>query len=117
MIPARASGCDNDSQQLKSYKSNYPTHDLELAVVIFALKSWRHYLHSQYCKIYMDHKNLKYIFTQKKLNLRQRRWLELLKDYDIIILYHPRKVNAVVDALNQRFVENLAMMFTNQASR
>jgi len=70
------------SRQLKDYEKNYPTHDLELAGVIFALKIWRHYLYGSPCKIFTDHKSLKYIFTQKELTLHQRRWLELLKDYD-----------------------------------
>jgi hypothetical protein len=70
------------SRQLKPYKQNYPTHDLELTVVVFALKIWRHYLYGEKCEIYMDHKSLKYFFTQKELNMRQKRWLELIKDYD-----------------------------------
>jgi len=70
------------SRQVKEYENNYPTHDLELAGVIFALKIWRHYLYGSLCKIFTNHKSLKYIFTQKELNLHQRRWLELLKDYD-----------------------------------
>jgi hypothetical protein len=76
----------------------YPTHDLELAVVVHALKIWRHYLMGRRCELYMDHKSLKYIFTQSDWNLRQRRWLELIKDYDLEINYHPRKVNVVADA-------------------
>jgi hypothetical protein len=64
------------SRQLKKHKRNYPTHDLELAVVVFALKSWRHYLYGETCDIYTDHKSLKYIFTQRELNMRQRRWPE-----------------------------------------
>jgi len=71
------------SRQLKPYEKNYPTHDLELTAIVFALKIWRHYLYGVPCKIYTDHQSLKYIFTQKELNLRQRRWLELLKDYDL----------------------------------
>ncbi|XP_037446316.1 uncharacterized protein LOC119316015 [Triticum dicoccoides] len=81
------------SRQLKPYEQNYPTHDMELAAVIFALKIWRHYLYGEHCEIFTDHKNLKYIFTQKELNMRQRRWLELLKDYDVNINYHPGKAN------------------------
>jgi len=73
------------SRQLKSYKKNYPTHDLKLTAVVFALKIWRHYLYGAPCKIYTDHQSLKYIFTQKELNLRQRRWLELRDDYDLAI--------------------------------
>ncbi|GJT22284.1 putative nucleotidyltransferase, ribonuclease H [Tanacetum coccineum] len=69
------------SRQLKPYEVNYPTHDLELAAVVFALKIWRHYLYGEACDIFTDHKSLKYIFTQRELNMRQRRWLELLKDY------------------------------------
>ncbi|GKV43021.1 hypothetical protein SLEP1_g50363 [Rubroshorea leprosula] len=90
------------SQQLKPYEENFPTHDLELAVVIFALKIWRHYLYSETWEIFTDHKSLKYIFTQKELNMRQRRWLELLKDYDLIISYHPSKANKVADGLSRK---------------
>ncbi|GJY45598.1 retrotransposon protein, putative, ty3-gypsy subclass [Tanacetum coccineum] len=88
------------SRQLKPYEVNYPTHDLELAVVVFALKVWRHYLYGEACDIFTDHKSLKYIFTQRELNMRQRRWLELLKDYDTNIQYHPGKANVVADALS-----------------
>jgi len=72
------------SRKLKPYEKNYPTHDLELAVVIFALKIWRDYLLGKQVLIYTDHKSLKYIFTQKELNLREKRWLELMADYDMI---------------------------------
>ncbi|WVZ52937.1 hypothetical protein U9M48_003936 [Paspalum notatum var. saurae] len=81
---------------------NYPTHDLELAVVVHALKIWRHYLLGNTCNIYTDHKSLKYIFTQPELNMRQQRWLELIKDYDLEIHYHPGKANVVADALSHR---------------
>ena len=77
------------SRQLKPHEKRYPVHDLELATVILALKMWRHYIFGERCKIFTDHKNLKYNFTQKELNMRQRRWLELIKDYDLEILYHP----------------------------
>ncbi|KAA0037514.1 reverse transcriptase [Cucumis melo var. makuwa] len=87
------------SRQLKKHECNYPTHDLELAAVILALKIWRHYLFGEKCHIFTDHKSLKYIFDQKELNLRQRRWLELIKDYDCTIEYHPGKANVVADAL------------------
>nr|GFC91191.1 putative reverse transcriptase domain-containing protein [Tanacetum cinerariifolium] len=90
------------SRQLKHYEVNYPTHDLELAAVIFALKIWRHYLYGELCDIFTDHKSLKYIFTQRELNMRQRRWLELLKDYDTNIQYHPGKANVVADALSRK---------------
>ncbi|KAK1652173.1 hypothetical protein QYE76_069978 [Lolium multiflorum] len=76
------------SRQLKQHEQNYPTHDLELAAVVLALKVWRHYLMGKRCEIYSDHKSLKYIFTQKELNMRQRRWIELIKDYDMEIHYH-----------------------------
>ena len=90
------------SRQLKDYERNYPTHDLELAAVVFTLKIWRHYLHGAQCRVYTDHQSLKYFFTQKDLNMRQRRWLELVKDYDIDILYHPGKANKVADALSRK---------------
>jgi hypothetical protein len=90
------------SRRLGKQEVNYPTHDLELATVVHALKIWRHYLMGKRCEIYTDHKSLKYIFTQSNLNLRQRRWLELTKDYDLGINYHPRKANVVADALNHR---------------
>jgi hypothetical protein len=81
---------------------NYPTHDLELAAVVHALKIWRHYLLGNVCNIYTDHKILKYIFTQPELNMRQRRWLELIKDYNLQVHYHPGKANVVADALNRK---------------
>nr|GEX37211.1 reverse transcriptase [Tanacetum cinerariifolium] len=90
------------SRQLKPYEVNYPTHDLELAAVVFALKILRHYLYGESCDIFTDHKSLKYIFTQRELNMRQRRWLELLKDYDTNIQYHPGKANVVADALSRK---------------
>jgi hypothetical protein len=90
------------SRQLRKHEVNYPTHDLELATVVHALKIWRHYLIGHRCEIYSDHKSLKYIFTQNDLNLRQRRWLELIKDYDLEINYHPGKTNVVADALSRK---------------
>jgi hypothetical protein len=80
----------------------FMTHDLKLAAVVHALKIWRHYLMGKRCELYTDHKSLKYIFTQSNLNLRQRRWLELIKDYDLGINYHPGKANVVADALSRR---------------
>ena len=88
--------------QLKKHETNYPTHDLELTAVVFALKIWRHYLYGETCRISTDHKSLKYLLTQKELNLRQRKWLELIKDYELIIEYHLGKVNVVVDALSRK---------------
>ncbi|KAL0536706.1 hypothetical protein IC582_025666 [Cucumis melo] len=102
------------SRQLKSREQNYPTHDLELAAVIFALKIWRHYLYGEKIQIFTDHKSLKYFFTQKELNMRQRRWLELVKDYDCEILHHPGKANVVADALSRK-VSHSAALITRQA--
>ena len=96
------------SRQLKRHEQNYPTHDLEMAAIIFALKIWRHYLYGETSEIYTNHKSLKYIFQQKDLYLRQRRWIELLKDYDCTILYHPGKANIVVDALSRKSMGSLA---------
>ena len=90
------------SRQLKPHEKNYPTHDLELAAIVFALKIWRHYLYGEKCRIFTDHKSLKYLMNQKDLNLRQRRWLELLKDYELVIDYHPGKANVVADALSRK---------------
>jgi len=95
------------SRQLRKHELNYPTHDLELAAVVHALKIWRHYLIGHKCDIYTDHKSLKYVFTQSDLNMRQRRWLELIKDYDLEIHYHPGKANLVADALSRRSYVNL----------
>ena len=97
------------SRQLKPHEQNYPTHDLELAAVVFALKIWRHYLYGEKCRIYTDHKSLKYLLTQKDLNLRQRWWLELLKDYDCIIDYHPGKENVLADALSRKMISALTL--------
>ncbi|XP_073056906.1 uncharacterized protein [Primulina eburnea] len=102
------------SRQLKEYEKNYPTHDLELAAVVFALKIWRHYLYGERCEIYTDHKSLKYLFTQKELNMRQRRWLELVKDYDCVINYHPGKANVVADALSRKSSSIAAMQVQEQ---
>ena len=77
------------SWKLKVYEKNYSTHDLELVSMVFALKIWRHYPYGVHVDVYTYHKSLQYAFTQKELNLRQRRRLELLKDYDMSVLYHP----------------------------
>jgi hypothetical protein len=90
------------SRQLRKHEAHYPTHNLELATIVHALKIWRHYLMRKRCELYTYHKSLKYIFTYSNLNLRQRRWLELIKDYDLGINYHPRKANVVADALSRR---------------
>ena len=89
------------SRQLKVHEKNYPTHDLELEVVVFALKLWRHYMYGVRVDVFTDHKSLQYVFTQRELNICQRKWLELLKDYDMNVHYHPGKANVVDDALRQ----------------
>ena len=90
------------SRQLRKHDENYPTHDLEIAAVVFALKVWRSYLYGEKVQVFTDHKTLKYIFTQPELNLRQRRWMELVADYDLEIAYHQGKANVVADALSRR---------------
>ena len=81
------------SKQLKVEEKSYPTNDLKLVVVVFYLKIWVHYLYGVCIYIFIDHKNLQYVFTQKEFNLTQRKWLELLRDYDMSIHYHPRNAN------------------------
>jgi hypothetical protein len=90
------------SRQLRRHEENYPTHDLELAVVVMAMRTWRHYLLGNVVYIYTDHKSLKYIFTQPDLNMRQRRWIELIKNYELEVHYHPGKANVVVDAVSRK---------------
>nr|GEY25612.1 putative reverse transcriptase domain-containing protein [Tanacetum cinerariifolium] len=90
------------SRQLKIQEKNYTTHDLELGAVVLSLKMWRHYLYGTKCVVFTDHKSLQHILDQKELNMRQRRWLELLSDYDYEILYHPGKANVVADALSRK---------------
>ena len=93
------------SRQLRKHEGNYPTHDLEMAAVVFALKIWRSYLYGAKVQILTDHKSLMYIFTQSELNLRQRRLMEFMADYDMDIAYHPGKANLVADALSRRRAE------------
>jgi hypothetical protein len=100
------------SRELRKHEEKYPTHDLELAAVVHTLKIWRHYIVGKRCEVYSDHKNLKYIFTQPDLNLRQQRWSELIKDYDLGIHYHPSKANVVADALSRR--SHLNMLATRE---
>ncbi|GKE37206.1 putative reverse transcriptase domain-containing protein [Tanacetum coccineum] len=89
-------------RQLKKHEENYTTHDLDLGTMVFALRLWRHYLYGTKCVVYTDHKSLQYILDQKELNMRQRRWIELLSDYDYEIRYHLGKANVVADALSQK---------------
>ncbi|GJY81593.1 putative reverse transcriptase domain-containing protein, partial [Tanacetum coccineum] len=90
------------SRQLKIHEKNYTKHDLDLGSVVFALKTWRHYLYETKSVIYTDHKSLQHIFDQKELNMRQRRWMELFSDYECEIRYHPGKANIVADALSRK---------------
>jgi hypothetical protein len=88
------------SKQLKPHEVNYPVHDIELAAAVFALRLWRHYLYGSQVQIFIDHKSLRYLMTHKELNMRQRRWVELIKDYDYVIDYHSGKANVVAVALS-----------------
>jgi hypothetical protein len=90
------------SRQLRHHEEHYPTHDLELAAMVMTLRTWRHYLLENTTHIYTDHKSLKYIFTQPNLSMRQRRWLELIKNYELEVHYHPGKANVVADALSHK---------------
>nr|GEV02492.1 putative reverse transcriptase domain-containing protein [Tanacetum cinerariifolium] len=105
------------SRQLKKNEENYTTHDLELRAVVFALRLWRHYLYDTKCTVYTDNKSLQYILDKKELNMRQRRWIELLSDYDCVIRYHPGKANVVDDALSKKDKEPIrvrALAVTNE---
>nr|XP_033514901.1 uncharacterized protein LOC117279457 [Nicotiana tomentosiformis] len=110
--------CEKSFEELKkrAHEKNYPTHDLELAVVVFALKIWRHYLYGVHVDIFTDHKSLQYIFKKRELNFHQRRWLELLKDYDVDILYYPGKANVVADALSRRSMGSVAHVEADKRS-
>jgi len=98
------------SRQLRTHEKNYPTHDLELAAIVYALKIWRHYVYGGKFEIFSDHKSLKYLFDQKELNIRQRRWMKFLKDYDFELHYHPGKANVVVDALSRKSLHVSSLM-------
>nr|GEV57759.1 hypothetical protein [Tanacetum cinerariifolium] len=109
-------------RQLKVHKQNYTTHDLELGSVVFALKMWRHYLYGTKCTVFTNHKSLQHILDQKELNMRQRRWLELLSGYDCNIPYHLGKANVVANALSSHFLpirendplDKLARLYLNR---
>jgi hypothetical protein len=90
------------SRQLKTHEINYPVHDLELAAVVFASLVWRQYLYGSRVQIFIDHKSLKYLMSHMELNMRQQRWIELIKYYDCIINYHQGKANVVVNALSRK---------------
>ncbi|GKD61875.1 putative reverse transcriptase domain-containing protein [Tanacetum coccineum] len=90
------------SRQLKIHEKNYTSHDLELGSIVFSLKLWRYYLYETKCTVFMDQQSLQHILNQKEMNMRQRRWLELLSDYDCEIRYHPEKANVVADALSRK---------------
>ena len=89
------------SRQLKNHEQSYPTYDMELAAIIFSLKAWRHYLYGEQFEVFSDHKILKYIFTQWDLNMRQRKWMDYVEDYDFTLHYHPDKANVVANALSR----------------
>ena len=98
------------SRQLKVHEKNYLTHYLELAAVVYVLKIWRHYLYGSKFEVFSDHKSLKYLFDQKELNMRQRRWLEYFKDFDFRLSYHHGKANVVADALSRKTLHMSALM-------
>ena len=102
------------SRQLRKHELNYPTHDLELAAVIHALITWRQYLLGNRCEVFTDHKSLKYIFTHPNLNLRQTRWMETIKDFDLSITYTPGKANVMADALSRKSYCNNLMIQESQ---
>ena len=103
-----------DSRQLKNHETNYPTHDTELAAVVFALKILRHYLYGEEFEVYSYHKSLTYIFTQWDLNMRQHRWMEFLEDYEFTLHYHPSKANVEFDALSRKSQGALASIATRE---
>ena len=90
------------SRHLKNHEHNYPTHDMDLVFIVFALEIWRHYLYGEQFEVFSDHKSLKYIFTQRDLNTRQHRWVEYLEDYDFTLHYHPDKANVVANGLDRK---------------
>jgi len=97
-------------RQLEQHELNYPTHDLELVVVVFALKICRHYLYGARFEVFSDHKSLKYLFDQKELNMRQRRWMKFLKNYDFKLQYHPRKTNVIIDVFSRKSIHASTIM-------
>jgi hypothetical protein len=106
---------DYASLALRPHEKNYPTHDLELATVVHAYKIWQHYLMGNHCNIFTNHNSLKYVFTQLDLNMRQRRWLDLIKDYDLEVHYHPNKANVVADAHSRKHCNYMTVGSYNEA--
>ena len=102
------------SWQLKNHEKRYPTLDMELASIVFALKIWRHYLYGEQFEVFSDHKSLKYIFTQRDLNMRQSKWMEYLEDYDFTLHYYLGKENVVVGALSQKSQGVLASVVSQE---
>ena len=102
------------SRQLKNHEQNYPTHNMELETVVFALKIWSHYLYGEQFEVYSDHKSLKYISTQRDLNIRQCIWMEFLEDYYFNFYYHPDKAKVVVDALSRKSRGALASILSRE---
>ncbi|CAN6444924.1 unnamed protein product [Victoria cruziana] len=98
------------SRQLRTQEMNYAIHDLELGAIVHALKVWRHYLYGTRFEVFTDHKSLIYLFLQKELNLRQRRWVEFFTDYDFQMRYHPGKANVVADTLSTNTHISSAML-------
>ena len=98
----QASSTPYGSRQLKNHEQNYPTHDLELAAIVFALKIWHHYMYGEQFEVFSYHKSPKYIFTQRDLKMRHHKWMEYLEDYDFTLHYHPGKANVVADALSRK---------------
>ena len=101
-------------QQLKDHEWSYPTHDMELATIIFALKIWHHYIYGEQLEVFSNHKSMKYIFTQRDLYTRQGRWMEYLEDYELTLHYHPGKANVVADALNRKSQGMLASIASRE---
>ena len=87
---------------MKNHEQSYPTHDINLVAIVLALKAWSHYLYGEQFEVFSDHESLKYIFTQRDLNMRQHKWMEYLEDYDFTLLYHLGKANMMVDALSRK---------------
>ena len=103
------------SKQLKNHDKNYPTHDLELAAIVFALKIWRHYLYGEQFEVFSNLKSLRYIFTQRDLNMRQQKWMEYLEDYDFTLHYHPGNANVAADTLSWKSRRILASVVSRES--